>query len=702
MLNVLRLGLCALAWTAAASAEPAPPRPPVHADVWLMKRVGAPVLSPDGRQAVFSVAEPAYAAKDARSDLWLVATDGRSPPRQLTHTHGPEAGVAFSPDGGRIAFSARRDGDSEEQIYVLDLAGGGEALRVTSAPLGARAPRFSPDGASIAYEADVWPGARDEADNRRLAKERADRPYAARAYDGFPVRRWDHWLDERQVHLLVQPLSPQAAAIDLFAGSALVARPGYSGRAEDDGVTLDAAWTPDGRGLVFNASIDQDRAARAFTSLQLWYVPRSGGEPVALTAGDDSWAAPRFGADGRLLYAEHTRQDGHVYSLTRIAAMPFAGERAGTPLDLAASLDRSVSSWGVATDGTLWFLAEDAGLERLYSAAPGKPARPVGERGTGTYTGLAVSRGPRPVLVARWESATHPAEVVRLDPGHDHGALTAFNTAAAAALDLPPVEHFWFRSSRGRDIHSMLVRPPGFDPARRYPLLVLMHGGPHSMWRDAFVLRWNYHLLAAPGYVVLLTDYAGSTGYGEAFSRAIEHDPLAGPADEINEAADEAIRRYGFIDGSRQCAAGASYGGHLANWMQASTRRYRCLVGHAGLASLETQWGTSDGVYHREVLVGGPPWAGAPLWREQSPLAHGDRFATPMLLSVGERDFRVPLNNTLEMWTALQRQQVPSRLLVFPEANHWILRGEDSRYFYAEVAAWLARYLGPDGGPAAH
>lgn len=701
MLTELRLGLWSLALVVAtAAADPTPPLN--HADLWLMKRVGVPVLSPDGQRAVFTVAEPAYAAKDASFDLWLVATDGRSPPRQLTYTHGPESGVAFSPDGSRIAFSARREGDVEEQVYVLDLAGGGEALRVTSAPLGARAARFSPDGHSIAFEADVWPGARDEADNRRLATERADRKYAARAYDGFPVRRWDHWLDERQVHLFVQPLSTQAQAIDLLAGSALVAHAGYSGRAEDEGVTLDAAWTQDGRGLVFNASIDLDQAARAFPSLQLWYVARGGGEPVALTAGSDSWASPRFAADGRLLYAEHTRQDGHIYSLTRIASMPFADGRGGTAQDLTLAVDRSVSSWGVAADGTLWFLAENAGLEQLYDAPAGKPARPAGTQDAGTYTGLAVAHGPRPVLVARWESATRPAEIVRLEPGHGHGALTALNITAARALALPPVEHFWFRSHRGRDIHSMLVKPPGFDPAKRYPLLVLMHGGPHTMWRDAFGLRWNYHLLAAPGYVVVLTDYSGSTGYGEAFSRAIEHDPLAGPAEEINEAADEAIRRYDFIDGTRQCAAGASYGGHLANWMQASTRRYRCLVGHAGLATLETQWGTSDGVYHREVMIGGPPWQGSPLWREQSPLAHAGEFATPMLLTVGEHDFRVPLNNTLEMWTALKRQQVPSRLIVFPEANHWILRGEDSRYFYSEVAAWLARYLGPEAGAAPH
>ena len=239
----------------------------------------------------------------------------------------------------------------------------------------------------------------------------------------------------------------------------------------------------------------------------------------------------------------------------------------------------------------------------------------------------------------------------------------------------------------------MLVRPPNFDPAKKYPLLVLMHGGPHTMWRDQWVLRWNYHLLGAPGYVVVLTNYVGSTGFGEDFARGILGDPFHGPALDINRAADEAIARFDFIDGNRQCAAGASYGGHLANWLQGTTERYRCLVSHAGLVNLEAQWGTSDVIYSREVSNGGPVWEQAPVWREQNPIRLGASFKTPTLVTVGEKDFRVPLNNTLEYWSALQRQQVESRLLVFPDENHWILKGGNSRYFYQEVHDWLGRWL---------
>jgi dipeptidyl aminopeptidase/acylaminoacyl peptidase len=215
------------------------------------------------------------------------------------------------------------------------------------------------------------------------------------------------------------------------------------------------------------------------------------------------------------------------------------------------------------------------------------------------------------------------------------------------------------------------------------------------MWRDQITLRWNYHLLAQPGYIVLLTNYTGSTGFGEKFSRDILFDPFDGPTREINEAADEAIRRFSYIDGSRQAAAGASYGGHLVNWLEGTTTRYRCLISHAGLVNSEAQWGTSDGIYHRELIAGGPPWEQAGTWREQNPIRNAARFKTPMLLSVGENDFRVPLNNTLENWSALQRMRVPSRLLVWPNATHWITSGEDSRHFYEEVHAWLRRWLAP-------
>jgi dipeptidyl aminopeptidase/acylaminoacyl peptidase len=272
--------------------------------------------------------------------------------------------------------------------------------------------------------------------------------------------------------------------------------------------------------------------------------------------------------------------------------------------------------------------------------------------------------------------------------------LTHFDDARAARIDWQPLREFWFTSSRGKRLHSFVALPPAFDSTRHYPLFVLIHGGAANMWTDAFGLRWNPHLLGSPGYVVLMTDYTGSTGYGEKFSQDIQFDPLEGPGNELNEAADEAIRRYSFIDGTRQIAGGASYGGHLTNWLAVTTTRYRALVSHAGEWDLETQWATSDFNYDRERNIGGPPWVDSiRLWRTQSPMRHAASLHTPVLVSVGERDFRVPMNNALEFWTALQRQRVPSKLIIWPDENHWILRGEDSRFFYRTVHQWFARWL---------
>ena len=337
---------------------------------------------------------------------------------------------------------------------------------------------------------------------------------------------------------------------------------------------------------------------------------------------------------------------------------------------------------------------------RLYAIpAAGGDVKEVGTLSAGTI-GAVDSGGsrPAPVLIGTWESAINPPEVVAIDVrSGERKLLSHFNTGRAASIDWQPLRDFWFTSARGARIHSFIALPPGFDPSRKYPVFVLLHGGPHSMWVDQFVIRWNYHLLAQPGYVVLLTNYTGSTGYGEKFAQNIQGDPLEGPGLEINQAADEAIRRFSFIDGTRQVAGGASYGGHLANWLAVTTTRYKALVSHAGLFDLAQQWGTSDTVFGRERNAGGPPWEGADVWTKQNPLSRAANLKTPMLVTVGERDYRVPMNNAIQLWSALQRLRVPGRLIVFPEENHWVLRGENSKFFYSEVQAWIAKWIGESG-----
>ncbi len=693
--------LLCVAWAVfPLAAAAAPKRIPTHEDIWLMRRVGAPQVSPDGRWVVVSVTEPSYDDNATLSDLWLIDTSARQPTRRLTSTRRSESGVVWSPDSTRIAFSSQRDGDDVPQIYTLDFARGGEALRLTNLPGGARGPVFSRDGRQLAFVSLTYPGVRDEESTDDDFLVQQQRKANARIYDGFPIRNWDRWLDERRPRIFVMPLDEDGAAAaeprDLLTDTRLAASPGFAGRLTDTGEEIEIEFTPDNASLVFAASTNRHLAALAFPDSQLFIVGLAGGEPRQITTGTDRWAMPRFTPDGKKLIAVVERQDGKfVYNAARLAAMNWPGDAA--PELIPNDLDRAVDGYAISPDSRrIYFIAEDSGYSKLYAlrVAGGTP-RPLFGVGAGSYTNIAIpSAVENTFLFVNWESASNPSEVAIVTPrGGNAIVLSHFNQRRAAALDLPPVEHFWFRSRRGTAIHSLLVRPSGFDPGKKYPLFVLIHGGPHGMWRDQFFIRWNYHLLAAGGYVLLLTNYSGSTGFGEEFARSIHGDPFKGPADEINEAADAAIKQFGFIDGTRQCAGGASYGGHLANWLQGTTTRYKCLVSHAGLVNLESQWGTSDTIFQREVNLGGPPWEQSPVWREQNPIRFAANFRTPVLVTVGENDFRVPLNNSIEYWSALQRMQVPSRLIVFPDENHWIQKGENSRLFYAEIAAWLERWL---------
>ena len=684
--------ICCAGFAATAQTK----TPLTHEAMWALKRVGPPTPSPDGKWVVFSLVEPAYDEKDQVSDLWIVPADGSAKPRRLTYSKGGEGGVAWSADSRQIAFSAKREGDEVNQIYVLDVANGGEAVRVTSLSTGARSAQWSPDGRTLLFTSTVYPGAVDDEANKKIAAERKAQKYRARVYEKFPIRNWDKWIEDTQAHLFVQPAQPGAKAKDLLAGTKLASERGFSGRVSDSGDELDAVWTPEGDAIVFVASTNRDAAAYAETNTSLFKISANGGEPTRLTTTSDSFGRPTFRPDGKALYAGfEARNDNKTYHLDRLAK--FSWPNIGQPEILTAKWDRSVGSFAFTPNSkSIYLTAEEAGNEKLFTMpADGGEVNLAMDMTRGVYTNLRIpAKASSTILIANWESAINPPEVFRLDlASKTQQPLTTFNAEQVAKIDWLPLRHFWFTSKAGKRIHNMIALPPNFDERRKYPLFVVIHGGPHGMWRDNWGLRWNYFMLSRPGYVVLLTNYTGSTGFGEAFAQSIQGDPFKGPGNEINEAADEAIRLYSFVDGLRMAAAGASYGGHMANWLQATTTRYKALISHAGLINLESQWGTSDTIYSREVNNGGPVWEQGPIWREQNPIRYAKNFRTPILLSVGENDFRVPLNQTLENWSVLQRLRIPSRLIVWPDENHWILKGENSKYFYQEVHAWLKKYL---------
>ena len=668
-----------------ATAADTGKRPITAQDLWAVKRVGAPALSPDGRQAVVSVQEWSIEKNKPTASLWLVDV-ARATTRRLTAGTGSDTAPAWSPDGGRIAFTSKRGEDEAAALYVIPVAGG-EAEKLVELPMGIAVPAWLPDGKGIVFATQVIPelagsfAKADLAAMKKEAKRRKDSKMTAYVTEYRQYRWFDRNLTDNLANRLLRVDVASKALSDLT--------PKYDRLFAPSGeVRFDIA--PDGRhvALALN-STPPPYATQPNSDIVL--VPTDGsGAFVNLTPdnpyGDDF---PRFAPDGRsVLYTRvaTANSQGELRRLWRVSL----GDRKAAPL--TAALDLSIDDVAFSADGRqLWLQAEDNGVVPVFAMdADGGAVRKVVASGSNTELDSAEGQ-----LVFLGETTSRAPEVFALDPGGQPRQLTRFNDTLFAGLDLGKVESHTFPGAGGDKVQAWVVYPPGFDPKKKYPLVQLLHGGPHTMVRDAFSYRWNSHVFASPGYIVAWVNRHGSTGFGESFARSINGAWGDKPTEDVLKANDYLFATIPAIDRDNVAAAGASYGGYLATWLLGHTKAFKTLVNHAGVSDFMGQYGADTTTYGftREVL-GGTPWDSPEAMQRNNPVTHAANFSTPMLITHGEKDYRVPYGQGIALYGILQTMRVPSRLVVFPDENHWILSPQNAIYWNYEVQTWLARYIG--------
>ncbi len=611
------------------------------------------------------------------ANVWTVPAVGGTP-RRLTTYRGLDRSPTFSPDGKRIAFVSKREGDKQNQIYILPLDGG-EADRVTEMPLGVSSPKWLPDGKRIAFVSPVIAGAETPEATKKKVEEREKSKVKARVTENRLYRFWDRWLtDDEFPHIFVVDVATRKVT-DLLPGSKRL-----FDLQEAGGRSFDIS--PDGSAVVFSANSSPE--PYAFLNEDVFLVPTSGGEVRNITATNGAADTdPVFSPDGkRIAYGLQRRPDGWP-DRTRLAILDLA---TGKKTVLTEDWDVSPSSWVFSPDGqSLVVTAEVRARTNLY-AIPVAGGVPRELHRGGTVTGPQIT--PSGEIFFSISSISKPPEIaaVKVD-GTGFRWLTHTNDERMAGLALGKVRDMTFEGAGGDPVQMFVVEPPGFDPKKKVPLVHLVHGGPVGTFGDAFSFRWNAHAFAAPGYLVAMVNFHGSSSFGQKWVESILGAHPDKPFTDVIKATDFLIAE-GSVDEGRMAAAGGSYGGFLVNWIAGHTARFTTLVSHAGVYDLLGQF-ASDVSFGRQHSYGGYPFTNLGSIERWSPNRYAKGFSTPMLILHGERDFRVPVTQGLELYGVLQAKGIPTRLVVYPDENHWVLKGSNSKHWYGEVLGWLARWF---------
>jgi dipeptidyl aminopeptidase/acylaminoacyl peptidase len=669
-------------FAAIASSAIAAGRPIAPTDLLAMARISDPQVSPDGARVLYSVATPDLGANRTVRDVWIV-TIATGETHNLTH-NGRDGGARWSPDGKTIAFlSTRANGN---QIYLIDADGSGDPRQLTSFSSDVDNIVWSPDGRSIAFTADVFPDCKDDACNKARTDEREKNPVKARVYDRLLFRHWTSWSDGKRMHLFVVPAAGGTPR-DLTLGADYDVPP-----REREG-PHPITFAPDSRMICFTAVTDAVEATS--TNGDLFEVDVTGNSaPKRLTTSPGFDGAPAYSPDGKSIAYHSQARAGYEADKWRLMVLDRA---TGRTRSLTDNFDRSVDTPRWSSDGaTIYFNAEDRGAMPVFSIAVGGASSPAPRPITAGMYDSEFSLGANGSIVVARSSLASPAELFAIGRDGKATAITRHNAALLASLDLAKPESFTFKGAGGTEVQGFLVRPPAFDATKKYPVLMLLHGGPQTQWGDAWSYRWNAQTFASPGYVIVMINRRGSTGFGQKFTDDIRLDWGGKPFEDLMSGLDFVLGKYPFTDRDRVGAAGASYGGFMIDWMASHAKgRFRVLVSHAGVYDQTSMYATEE-LWFPEHDLGGTPWTNQAAYVEMSPhtyAAEFGKFKTPTLVIAGEQDYRVPYTQSLEFYSALQRQGVPSKLIVFPDEGHWILKPQNSAFWYREVLGWLGQYL---------
>ena len=666
---------CLATSTVSAALAPANGTHPFDVrDLVAFDRLAEPAVSPDGRWIVFTISSLDLDANKRRSDLWLVGTDGAGR-RPLTRNDASDSSGTWSLDGRTVYFLSTRSGSS--QVWKLSLDGG-EAQPVTSLPLDVGSFVLSPDGAKLALSMEVFPGTTPAETKKRLDDEAASKA-TGKIYDRLFFRHWDTWADGRRAHVFVVPVSGGDPVDVMKAMDADSPSKPFGGSEE-------YAFTPDGKAIVFGAR-DVGREEAWSTNFDLFAAPIDGsGAPRNLTAANKAWDAyPAFSPDGRTLAYAAMKRPGYEADRFRIVlrAWPDGAERV-----LTEGWDRSAGDLTWSPDGKEIFVtSDDVGNHALFAVnvSNGKVRTVVGK-------GHVVA--PHPIggrVVYLVDSMKGPAELytVRTD-GADVKKVTGVNDERLASIRIGEPEQFSFKGANGDTVHAWILKPVDFDPAGKYPVAFLIHGGPQGSWANNFHYRWNPQAYAGRGYAAVMVDFHGSTGYGQAFTDAINGDWGGKPFEDLQKGLDAALERYPWMDGSRVAALGASYGGYMVNWIAGNwPDRFKCLVVHDGNLDERFAYFATEELWFPEWEHGGTPWENPQGYEMHNPVEHVKNWKTPTLVIHGGKDYRVVDTGGFASFTALQRMGIESKFLYFPDENHWVLKPANSILWHDTVLDWL-------------